>query len=113
MWLTTPIIFLVASISVWAVIAKRIGSRFPLFLLVIVSIFNFAALIALIYLFNAPTKSGLSMEQREAQVYAFAEIAVALIILLLLFLPPTLLLWLVRLRNTRKVTVHGYESDEG
>jgi hypothetical protein len=98
---TAFVVSVIASIFLWVLLAKRIGSRFPLFPLVVLSILNFAALGALVYLFAAPTKTGVSVEEHEAQVYAFAEIAVSLIVILLLLLPPTLLLWLVRLRTKR------------
>ena len=93
------LILLVASVYLSTLLAKRTGSGFPLSALLVLSFLNLAGLGALVYLLTASTESGVSIQQHEAQVYVFAEIAFGLILLLVLLLPPTLLLWLVRLRT--------------
>jgi cytochrome bd-type quinol oxidase subunit 2 len=93
------LVLFVASVSLSVLLAKRTGSGFPLSALLVLSILSLAGLGTLVYLLTASTESGVSIQQHEAKVYVFAEIAFGLIILLVLLLPPTLLLWLMRLRT--------------
>ncbi len=92
---------LVVSISLLVVLAKGAGARFPLHLLVVLTVINLAGLGALAYLLLTPEKTGISMQEHEARVYAFLEAALQLGLVLLLLLPPMLALWFVRLRAKR------------
>ena len=87
---------LVVSSGIGLLITRKIGSRLPLRILVVLSVFNLAGISAVAFMLLMPMHS-------EAQVYATAEIAAVLITVLLCMLPSTVLFWFVRLMKKREL----------
>ena len=88
------LIVLIISSFLGILVARTLGPQLQLRSIIILTVFNFVGVAALVTLMMLPTKT-------EGEVYVYAGVASVLIILLLMLLPPTLMLWFVRLRRKR------------
>jgi hypothetical protein len=77
-------------------LSRLIGSRLPLRILVVLSVFNLVGISAVGFMLLMPIHS-------EAQVYATAGVAAVLIIVLLCILPSTIFFWVVRFMKKREI----------
>ena len=87
---------LVVSSGIGVLVTRKIASRLPLRFLVALSVFNLAGISVVVFMLWMPMHS-------EAQVYAAAEVAAVLIIVLLCILPSTVFCWFVRLMKRREL----------
>ena len=84
------------STGIGLLLSKLIGSRLPLRILVVLSVFNLVGISIVVFMLLMPMHS-------EAQVYATAEVAAVLIIVLLCMLPSTIFFWFVRFMKKREI----------
>jgi hypothetical protein len=94
--MVTWLFILAVSSSMGLLLAKTIGSRLRLRTLVVLTVVNLVGISAVVFMLLMPMHS-------EAQVYATAEIAAVLIIVLLCILPSTIFFWFVRFMKKPQV----------
>ena len=90
------LLILAVSSSIGLLLAKVIGTRLPLRILIVLSVINLALISALAFILLIPTHF-------EAQVYAVAEIAAIFVIAVQCILPSTIFFWLVRFMKKREI----------